>query len=60
MSRMALEFVADKRFWDLFRRYRTAPMDEAKRVAIRWMELAIYQYEWRHREPVIKEMLAFE
>lgn len=60
MSRMALEFVADQRFWALFRRYHTAPMDEAKRVAIRWMELAIYQYEWWYRESVIKEMLAFE
>lgn len=53
------EMIADAKFWSLYQRYRTKPMDEAKRVAIRWMRLAIDQYEWWSRELFFHEMVAF-
>lgn len=56
---MNSEMIADAKFWSLYQRYRTKPMDEAKRVAIRWMRRAIDQYEWWSRELFFHEMVAF-
>lgn len=54
------EMIADAKFWDMYNRYRSKPMDEAKRTAIRWMERAIAAYEWWDRELFLHEMVAFQ
>lgn len=56
---MNSEMIVDAKFWDMYRRYRSVPMDEAKRVAIRWMELAIEAYGWWDRKLFLHELVAF-
>lgn len=56
---MNSELIADAKFWDMYRRYRSVPMDEAKRVAIRWMERAIAAYGWWDRKLFLHELVAF-